>query len=98
MKDVKINYLAVVLAAVLYWLLGAMWFTVFANPWLAGIGKTMEQLKQQNGNSPMPYIVALACNLVLAYVLAADGIAGRDTGRVAVARLRGHVHSNELRV
>ena len=65
----KINILAVVVAAVVYWLLGAAWFTVLSKAWLAGIGKTMEQLKQEGGSPALAYVVALVCNLIMACVL-----------------------------
>jgi uncharacterized protein DUF1761 len=67
----RVNYLAVIVAAIVYWLLGALWYSplLLANRWVALMGKTMEQMKQ-SGNSPMPYIIALVCNLVIAYVLA----------------------------
>jgi len=65
----KINILAVVVGAVLYWLLGAAWFTVLKEPWLAGIGKTMEQLQRDGANPAIAYTVAFICNLIMAYVL-----------------------------
>lgn len=66
----KINILAVVVAAVVYWFLGAVWFTVLSKAWLAGIGKTMEQLKQEGSSPALAYGVALVCNLIMASVLA----------------------------
>ena len=63
-----INIWAVVVAAVVYWLLGAAWFTVLSKPWLASIGKTMEQL-QAGVNSGVAYSIALVANLIIAYVL-----------------------------
>ncbi|HEV2690157.1 MAG TPA: DUF1761 domain-containing protein [Bryobacteraceae bacterium] len=65
----KINILAVAVAAVVYWLLGAGWFTILQKPWLAGIGKTMEQLQKDGVNPGIAYGVAFLCNLVMAYVL-----------------------------
>ena len=63
-----INIWAVLVAAVVYWLLGAAWFTIFSNAWLASIGKTMEQL-QGAVNAGIAYSIALVCNLIIAYVL-----------------------------
>lgn len=63
-----INIWAVVVAAVVYWLLGAAWFTVLSKPWLASIGKTMEQL-QAGVNSGVAYSIALVANLIIAFVL-----------------------------
>ncbi len=69
MSTGRINLLAVGVAAVTYWLLGAAWFTLLTRPWLAGIGKTQEQLRQA-GSPALAYVVALVCNLLMAYVIA----------------------------
>lgn len=65
------NYAAIVVAAMVHFLLGALWFSplLFSNAWLSGIGKSMEQLQAANAGSPLPYIVAFISNLVLAYAL-----------------------------
>lgn len=65
----RINLFAVGVAAVVYWLLGAVWFTLLMRPWLAGIGKTQEQLRQA-GSPALAYLVALVSNLLMAYVIA----------------------------
>jgi len=67
MSGRRINYIAVVVAAVAHFVLGAMWFTVFQKQWLAAIGKTMEQL---TGSPALGYVVAFACNLIMAGTLA----------------------------
>jgi Protein of unknown function (DUF1761) len=64
-----INIWAVLVAAVVYWLLGAAWFTIFSQPWLASIGKTMEQLQHEAVNPGAAYAAALVANLVIAYGL-----------------------------
>ena len=69
MGDARINILAVVVAAVVYWLLGAGWFTILQKPWLAGIGKTMEQLQRDGASPAIAYTVAFVCNLIMAYAL-----------------------------
>jgi Protein of unknown function (DUF1761) len=69
MSTGKINIWAVLVAAVVYWMLGAAWFTILSNPWLASIGKTMDQLKQEGVNPGVAYGVAFVCNLIIAYVL-----------------------------
>jgi predicted permease len=56
-------------SAVIHFLLGGVWFTVFAAPWLEGVGKTEEQLMQQWA-AWVPYVVAFVANLGIAYVLA----------------------------
>ena len=85
----RINLFAVVVAAVVYWLLGAAWFTLLMRPWLAGIGKTQEQLRQA-ASPALAYLVALVCNLLMAYVIAwAVRATGKQTavGGMKVAAL-----------
>ena len=36
-----INHLAVWVAGIAQWLLGARWYTLLGNEWLAGVGKTL---------------------------------------------------------
>ena len=67
----RLNWLAIVVAAVVYWLLGAVWFTVFRVPWQAGIRMSQEELQTYMAHPNFwPYIIALLCSIVLAYVIA----------------------------
>ena len=69
MNGVRHFPLAIIVATLCYFGLGAVWFTVFRNAWLEGIGKTMEQL-MASGISPMlAYGVALLLTLALALFL-----------------------------
>jgi fluoride ion exporter CrcB/FEX len=63
------NYVAVLVAAIAYWLLGAVWFAVlFSKPWMALENITPEQA---SGMNPIaPYIISFLLNLVIAFVLA----------------------------
>ena len=65
-----INHVAVWAAGVVQFILGAGWYTLLGKAWMAGIGKTQEQLMAEHGNSPLPYIIALVAALVVAYTLA----------------------------
>jgi hypothetical protein len=66
-----INVLAVLAAAVAGWLLGAVWYRAFGTPWLAALGKTMEELVGPSGKpSPVPFVVAFVALLVMSAVLA----------------------------
>ena len=69
MGNRKISYVAVIVAAVAHFLLGAVWFTVLSAQWLAGIGKTREELLR-GGSPTLGYVAAFASNLVIAWVLA----------------------------
>jgi len=65
------NMIAVVVAAVLHWLLGAGWFTLFKAQWLMGMGTTSGQMMAASAGSPawLPHVITLVANLVMAYVL-----------------------------
>lgn len=80
-----INYLAVFLAALAGWLIGGVWYTALARPWLIALGKTRAELLGPSGKpSPWPFVLAFAMLLVMAWVLA--GIIGHlGPGQVTVA-------------
>jgi hypothetical protein len=63
------NHVAVVVAAIAFFALGAAWYTLLAAPWAAGIGKTMEQLKMESGGSFMPMVTGFIAILVMCYTL-----------------------------
>lgn len=63
----KTNYAAIVVAAVAYWLLGAVWYgALFSKPWMALEQVTEEQAKTAGF---LPYIVSFILNLLITYVL-----------------------------
>ena len=65
----KTNYAAIVVAAVAYWLLGAVWYGVlFSKPWMELEHMSMEQAKSMN--PVLPYVITLLLNLLIAYVVA----------------------------
>jgi len=65
----KTNYLAIVVSAVAYWMLGAVWYGVLFNQrWMALEGITMEQAKSVN--PVLPYVITLVLNLLISFVLA----------------------------
>jgi len=62
----KTNYPAVAVCAIVYWLIGALWYAVLFNkPWMELEHRTAEQ-----ANPLFPYIVTFLLNLVIAFVLA----------------------------
>jgi len=68
----KTNYLAVVVAAIAYWLLGAVWFAViFTKPWMQLEHIPPDQVAAMKGAaSAFPYIMSFVLNLIIAFVLA----------------------------
>jgi hypothetical protein len=65
----KPNYAAVFVAALAYWVLGAVWYGVlFGKPWMALEHVTPEQAR--GAGTVAPYIITFVLNLVIAFVLA----------------------------
>jgi Protein of unknown function (DUF1761) len=79
----KINYAAVIVAGIAYWLVQAGWYTAFRDPYIAALGLTPDQAAEAAKNiSAVPYITALLANMVVAYVI---GIVSLRTGEPTVA-------------
>jgi hypothetical protein len=70
MEQIGINYLAVVVAAIAYMVLGALWYSpiLFGTAWMKGIGKTREQVNADF--SPVNYIIALIFAFIASYGIA----------------------------
>ena len=64
------RHLAVWIASIVFFVLGAIWYSVMAAPWVAAIGKTTDQLTREHGTSPVPYVVGFVAILVMCYTLA----------------------------
>ncbi len=66
-REMKTSYLAIFVAAIVYWILGAVWYGVlFSKPWMA-----FEKLSEEQAKAAgfLPYIVTIVLNLLIAYVL-----------------------------
>jgi hypothetical protein len=76
MSFAGINYLAIVTAAVVAWLAGAVWYGALAKPWVAAQGATMDEFKARQEATKgtaaayAPFILAFVAELVMAWVLA----------------------------
>jgi hypothetical protein len=70
MPAITMNWWAIIVAAVAYVALGAIWYSppIFGNAWMKGIGKTKEQLAA--GFSPLSYVWALGYSFLAAYGIA----------------------------
>jgi len=65
----KTNYGAVFVAALAYWVLGAVWYGfLFSKPWMALEHMTVEQASSMN--PVLPYVITFLLNLLIAFVLA----------------------------
>lgn len=72
MPPFEVNYLAVLVAAVATFVLGALWYSplLFAKPWMRMHGYTEEKLKSMQKEAGKAYAVSIVAYLVMAYVLA----------------------------
>ncbi len=69
MEPVAINYLAVIVAAVAYLIIGWLWYSpLFGSAWMKAIGKTKEQVAADA--SAVNYIVALITSFIASYGIA----------------------------
>lgn len=69
-----VNYLAVLAAAVVMFILGGLWYSplLFAKRWIALQGRTEEQMRAQAAaaNMPLMYVSAFVCSLITAIIMA----------------------------
>jgi hypothetical protein len=67
-----INYIAVLIAAVAGWLVGAGWYMALGKLWTAALGITAEdmQARRKEPGFALPFIYALAANVIMAWALA----------------------------
>ena len=85
-----INHIAILLAAVVAWLGGAVYYTMLARPWITAQGLTVEQHKTVNDAKTgvakfALFILAFVAEVVMAWVLAGMvGHLGAVTIRSAV--------------
>jgi sorbitol-specific phosphotransferase system component IIC len=67
-----ISYLAILTAAVVGWLFGAVWYTVLSKPWQHAAGVTAGKIKQAQKTPAfyVPFVVAFLAQVVMAWILA----------------------------
>ena len=73
MPTANVNILAVLVAAIVTFVLGAFWYSplLFAKQWMQAQGYTPEKLEaMKKQGSTRSYLVSLLCYLVMAYVVA----------------------------
>lgn len=69
----QVNYLAVLTAGIVIFLLGGLWYSplLFARKWTALSGKTEAELKEGSADAtPTLYLLAFVCGLISAWALA----------------------------
>ena len=70
----QVNYLAVLVAGIVLFVLGGLWYSpaLFAKRWIALQGRTEEQMRADAARSNMPvmYLMAFLCALIIAWAMA----------------------------
>jgi hypothetical protein len=67
----RVNWAAVGVSGVVYWLFQAGWFTAFSQQWQNGLRMSAEELAAYKAHPNfIPYVIALVCNLILAFIIA----------------------------
>ena len=69
----QVNYLAVLVAGIVIFVLGGLWYSpvLFARRWIALMGKTEAEMKASAGSAmPLLYLLAFLSGVVIAWALA----------------------------
>ena len=64
-----VRHVAVWIAAIVFFVLGAIWYSVLSAQWSAAVGKTMDAISRETGGSPLPYAIGFVAILVMCYAL-----------------------------
>ena len=69
MSKIRLNWVAILVAAIASFLFEALWYSIFLNDWLVGIGRTREWLMSSGVSPALQYGVAIVCAVITAAVL-----------------------------
>lgn len=84
MRNMKLNWVAILVAAIASFLFEALWFSTFMNEWLVGVGRTKEWLMNATAVTPaLQYGTAIVCSVIAAAVLS---ICIQATGKQTASR------------
>jgi hypothetical protein len=86
MSNIRLNWVAILVAAIAAFIFEALWFSVFMNEWLAGIGRTREWLMSSAAVTPaVQYATAIICSIITAAILSiCIQVSGEQTVRRGV--------------
>lgn len=72
MPQVHINYLAVVVAAIVAFIIGGLWYSplLFAKLWVKAHGYSDEQVTEMQKGATKAYAVTLVCDFLIALAIA----------------------------
>src|ERR1051326_6390956 len=80
----RVKPMAVVVSGFVFWIIQAVWYTSFRQPYIDALGLSPEQVREASQHpSVLPYITALLSNILVAYVISS---VMRQSGAVAVSR------------
>jgi hypothetical protein len=66
-QDVDLNWIAILVAAIVPMVLGALWYgSLFSEPWLRAVGRTREELP----GAQLGYVISAISAFVMSYALA----------------------------
>jgi len=75
MQFAGLNYFAIVVAAIVSFMFGWLWYGVLlSRQWLDAVGKSEAEIKGEGGPSPLPFVIAFIAQLLMAWMLA--GVVG----------------------
>jgi Protein of unknown function (DUF1761) len=69
MNTVRHNWAAIAVATLVYFMLGGVWFTLLKNPWLAGVGRTVEEIQATGVSPAVTYGSAVVTTFLIALFL-----------------------------
>ena len=67
-----VNYVAIIIATLAAFGLGAIWYTVLSKPWMHALGKTEAECREQHQGpaKALPFVIAIVALFVMALMLA----------------------------
>lgn len=74
MVFLSVNWLSILIAAVLAWLFGGAYYTALSKPWMAAQGKTLEQCQAEmaaksGAAKAAPFIIVFIGEIIIAWAL-----------------------------
>lgn len=67
LDQIEVNYWAVLVSGIVAMGIGAIWYNVFAKPWMKGVGLKEKDVAKAN---PLVFLGAFLAELLIAYVIA----------------------------
>ena len=65
------SLVTILAATIAGWIFGAVWYGSLSKPWMAASGISEEEIRGESGKpSPVPYVISILLEFIMAYVLA----------------------------